>query len=404
MSSAGDRRVVIVGGNIGGLALALGLRRVGIDAVVLERAPGPIDVQGGLHIWTNGTRALARLGVDAEVRAAGEAVERVQFRATDGRLLMDIGVGEYARRWGNGAFFVPRRDLPRVLREAVGDGAVRYKARCVAVAQDAEGATATLEDGTEVRGSVLVGADGGSSVVRTHVGGPKELRSAGYQDWGAVIQFEQKAMPHGEFWTLWGPGLRFGIAHIGAGRMYWAASIPRQESVKEPPRIDDLLQRFRGWAAPVEAAIAATPPDAFFGAAIRDLPPMRRWGNGRVTLLGDAAHATTPNLGRGASEALEDGVVLAARLSRVGDLADRAAVDEALRDYERARMGPTAWVTNMSSQIGRLGRWQNPLAVFARSLYIRAVAAPTAMKMRQDFQSAQPELTPRGVLSPAAHP
>jgi 2-polyprenyl-6-methoxyphenol hydroxylase-like FAD-dependent oxidoreductase len=396
--SEAENRVLIVGGTIGGLALALALRRVGLEAVVLERAPAPPESRGGgLHVWTNGARALRRLGLDTALRSVGEPVKRVQFRTPTDRVLMSVDVGGYARRWGDGSFFVSRADPPRALREALGDGVVRYGVRCVAIEQDAHGVTAVLEDGSLERGAVLVGADGIGSLVREQLGRRAKLRFAGYQDWGAVavVELEHPSLPRGDLWTLWGRGIRVMTAHVGPGRVHWVASINRAPGLPlEPPEIGELCERFADWPHPVRQAVAATPREALYGVEIRDFAPLREWGSGRVTLLGDAAHATTPNLGRGAGEAFADAVVLAARLSSVRELADRAAVDAALRDYERTRRPQTTRVNKISRQIGELGKWESPLGAFARAQYLRAIALPTTRRMKRDFESGLPLLPP----------
>lgn len=125
-----------------------------------------------------------------------------------------------------------------------------------------------------------------------------------------------------------------------------------------------MQELFRGWHDPIPALIAATPPGALFRTDIRDRPPQRHWGRGPITLLGDAAHAMTPNLGQGAGTSIEDGVVLAECLRRL-------PVEAALRRYEAIRQPRTRRFQTLSWRVGRLGQWQNPLACALRDLLYR---------------------------------
>ena len=389
-SSADGADVIVVGGNMGGLAAGIALRKVGLRPIVLERMPSQPHVNGGLHIWTNGSKALAWLGIEDELRAKGAPVDTLEFNDWRGRNLLRAKISEIERKYGgHGAFFIPRVDLPRALLGALGDGTVRWGSNVTSVRDDGKGVTATLDDGTEIRGKVLIGADGIGSLVRRHLFGPIEPRSSGYEDWGAVVNLEHPAAPPGYYPTYWGPGTRLGIANIGHGRLYWAAALQRSPEVRErgeAPLIADILKQFRGWPEPIEQVVAATPQDAFYGAHIKDLKPMKQWGKGRITLMGDAAHATTPNAGRGASEALEDAVVFSRLLAELPDLDDSARVAAALQTYEDQRRKPTASVTKLSWQIGMLGKWKNPVACTVRGVYLRAITPPTVMSMKKDFK------------------
>ena len=384
--------VVIVGGNMAGLAAAIALRKVGLKPIVLERMPSQPHVNGGLHIWTNGSKALDWLGLEGELRAQGSPVETLEFKDWRGSVLLRANVGEIERKHGgHGAFFIPRVDLPRALLGAVTEGDVRWGSTVTAVREDADSVTATLEDGSGVTGSVLLGADGIGSGVRRHLFGQIDPRSAGYEDWGAVVDFEHPKAPPGYYPTYWGRGTRLGIAHIGHGRLYWAAALQRSPEDRAngvAPRIEDMVAQFRDWPEPIKEVLAATPQDAFYGAEIKDLVPLKQWGRGRMTLVGDAAHATTPNLGRGVSEALEDGVVIARLLAELPDFADTGRVAAALQSYENQRRKTTASVTKLSRQIGLLGKWKNPLACTARGVYIRVITPPTVMSMNKDFKKA----------------
>jgi 2-polyprenyl-6-methoxyphenol hydroxylase-like FAD-dependent oxidoreductase len=185
----------------------------------------------------------------------------------------------------------------------------------------------------------------------------------------------------GEGFESWGRGARFGCAHIGGGRVYWFATSNAPEGQKDgPPGSPSgakgrLLGLFRGWHWPVEKLVASTEEGAIRRDDIYDREPLgERWGEGRVTLLGDAAHPTTPNLGQGACLAIEDAVVLARCLDGAGGT---GGIVPALRRYERLRHGRVADIVRRSRVLGRLGQFESPLLRLARDLVLR-VTPPSA--------------------------
>jgi 2-polyprenyl-6-methoxyphenol hydroxylase-like FAD-dependent oxidoreductase len=349
-----EKRVLIVGGGPGGLAAAIALRKVGHDVLVLEQAPRLDPIGSALQIWPHGVRGLRRIGVAEDVLTAAGILERVQFRTWKGRLLMNVEMGQRGREVGEHGITVARGHLHLALLRAVGDDAVRLGAEAVSFEHDAGGVTVTLADGGEESGAALVLADGRESKLRDRLTGPVEHRYVG-QGWGNFVDFDDDTLPVGESWALFGRGDRFGITHISPGKYTWNSLIPEPEAASIGGKAE-AIERFRGWAEPAERLIAATPEQGFYSRVVADFLPLERWGEGRVTLLGDAAHATTPAQGRGVSEALEDAVVLGNTLGPV-DLGDGSGVAEALRAYEARRRPATAKLTKDSWRVMRMGQF-----------------------------------------------
>jgi len=163
----------------------------------------------------------------------------------------------------------------------------------------------------------------------------------------------------GLFRITWGPGSRFAYYHVGGNRLFWFVVLNAREGGREIDK-QKLQKHFRKWPEPAPSIIAATDASAIIRGDQRDLEPSTQWGEGRVTLLGDAAHAMTFNVGQGACQAIEDAVVLGRRLSQDGD------VVSALRAYEEARMDRTADIQKQARKLGSIGRWSNPLLVRLR--------------------------------------
>jgi 2-polyprenyl-6-methoxyphenol hydroxylase-like FAD-dependent oxidoreductase len=227
----------------------------------------------------------------------------------------------------------------------------------------------------EATGDLVIGADGINSVVRAGLLSDGRPRYAGYTAWRAVARIPESLVPAGYCWETWGRGVRFGITRIGQGRVYWWAAKNAPEGGRDSDAKAALLETYRDWASPVPQIIEMTARDAIFRNDIIDRVPVHGWSRGRVTLLGDAAHPTTPNLGQGGCQAIEDGVVLAKKLIGTTD------VGAALRSYEHSRYARAAAVTRASWRFGVAGHWENPLACWVRDT--TASLIPRAVLLRQ---------------------
>jgi 2-polyprenyl-6-methoxyphenol hydroxylase-like FAD-dependent oxidoreductase len=337
------RRVLVVGAGVGGLTAALALRQSGLEVEVFERAsdPGQILVGGGLHLWPNGMRGLQRIGLEALVRGAGETITRLDWLSPDGELLASADVAVTARAVGAPAVGIRRADLLAVLLGAVGEGTVRFGAELVGFTLEDGCVTVSFRDGDTAGGDVLVAADGLQSAARTQVLGETELRAPGIDVYQATLEGDARPLARTLFAETWGPGVRVGHYPVRAGT-FWFAFVRRgaEPSPAASPK-ETLLELTDGWAAPAARLIDETPAAAIGRSEIVGRDPVERWGDGRMTLLGDAAHPMTPFTGQGACQAIEDAVVLAACLRDDPDAAG-------LRRYEARRLPRTSEITRRS--------------------------------------------------------
>lgn len=336
-------RVVIVGAGIGGLAAAVALQRVRVETVILEQAAEIREVGAGVSLWSNAMSALRELGVQDKVMAAGSVVERIVSQTLNGRHLGVDDLSEISRSVGEPSICVRRAALQQILLEELPSSSVRTGMRCIGF----EGPTAVLEDGQRIEGDILVGADGIFSVIRDQLHDKAEPRYAGYTCWRGIYHGEG-VLPDRTSLLALGCGSQFGLWPCGAGHFYWfLTKNSSSRRTKSEPGVQAVAMCAQQ-SSLIREIIAGTAEDSIIQNDIIDRPPLSWWGHGPVTLLGDAAHATTPNLGQGACQALEDAVILADSLHR------RHAAEAALRDYESCRIPRTSSIVRDSWRSGRI--------------------------------------------------
>lgn len=360
-------RVAIAGAGIGGLTLAIALRKMNIDAHVYERAAELRPVGAGLSLMANAMLALRAIGLEESIAAMGEAAQTSVGLRSDGAELSRFPIAEVASEVGASAVLLHRADLHGALLDALGREHVTLGRAATGYRDDA-GASAALrfDDGSEVESELIVGADGLHSAIRRQLtGDASPPQYSGYTSWRGVTDTLCGARP-GQLSETWGRGCRFGIAPVGRGRVYWfaVANAPAGERDEGDPR-PMLLERYGSWHPPLRALIEATAPERIVRTDIADRPVITGWSRGRVALLGDAAHPMTPNLGQGGCQAIEDAVVLS------GALASHERLPDALADYERIRVARANRIVRDARRFGALAAREGAIFQVVRDALIR---------------------------------
>src|SRR6185369_1273723 len=251
-----------------------------------------------------------------------------------------------------------RADLQSALLHSLPEDAIHLGHSLVSYSQHGDKTIATFANGNSVEADVLIGADGIHSDVRAQFINDGEPVNRGYTVWRGIAPTSPSLIPPATAIEIHGRGKRFGIGPVGLGRLGWWATANVSDT-------DDLSTLFAGWYRPVLELIEATPKKSVLKTSALDREPNKTWGSGRMTLLGDAIHPTTPNLGQGGCLAIEDALVLARCLKRY------RATEEALRNYEHLRFKRTAAVAKYSRYYGAMGQWEN---IWARGVRRTALA------------------------------
>lgn len=359
MLSSHKPSIAIVGAGIAGLAAARALADRGHRVRVLEREPELRTEGAGLSLWPNAVRALRELGLADALDGCAHVIAEGATLRPDGTKIAGAPLGRIAAEFGP-LVSVHRGEFLDVLRERVGVPVeLGAEVRC------RDGA---LELGGEpIEADIVIGADGIGSGVREAVAADGKARSAGQSAWRGVAH-TGALTPRGASETF-GLGKRFGLVALAGERTYWFAVLA--DGAAEA----DLAAEFAGWHEPIAAVLAATPEGERSFLELRDLPPLRRWHDDRHVLVGDAAHAMTPNMGQGAAQALLDVVCLR------DALASGEPPAAAFRAYERARKRPAERVVRQSRAMGRVAQTANPLAARLRDAVTGRI--PQSLMARQ---------------------
>jgi 2-polyprenyl-6-methoxyphenol hydroxylase-like FAD-dependent oxidoreductase len=359
-------RIAIIGGGIGGLTAALALRQFGFEPEVFEQAPELLDVGAAIAIWPNAMRVLDRLGVSEKILEQAGEMDEIRWLDQHGRLINRVSIKD--QRFP--AIALHRADLQHTLLTALPQSSIHLGYSLVEHEQRGEKMIATFANGDSIESDFLIGADGIHSDVRLQFLNDGEPIFRGYTVWRGISPTIPSAIPFGAAVELHGRGKRFGLGPVGRGRVGWWATANNANT-------DNLMRLFDGWYRPVLQLIEATPSSSILKTAALDRPANRNWGRGRMTLLGDAIHPTTPNLGQGGCLAMEDAMVLARCFEKYG------ATEEALRKYERARHKRTTTISAYSRFYGSVGQWENVWARGLRRTTLALVPESLARRLMQ---------------------
>lgn len=360
---------VIAGGGIGGLACAVALRRAGLAVTVIEQSPDFEEVGAGLQLSPNATRILREFGVLAALERTAVSPDALEIRdGHSGRLIAGCPYGPATERLGAPFIVAHRADLHRALADAAQalgcTFAMGARLEGVEVSEGAAVAVANRDgEALPVEADILIGADGVRSTVRAQLGGSASPVFAGRLAYRATSPARAAGRPAVRLYL--GPEAHLVTYPVRGGEVVNIVAVVKADRPvmrwSEPGEASAVHAAFAGWADEVRAMLADAPEFRCWG--LYDLEPLPRWGAGRATLLGDAAHAMLPFLAQGAAQAIEDAAVLAAKLR------EAPSPEAALRAYEAARRPRTARIQREARTSGVIYHLAGP-ARLARDAFI----------------------------------
>ncbi|HEX5569139.1 MAG TPA: FAD-dependent monooxygenase [Streptomyces sp.] len=407
-------RAVVIGAGIGGLTAAAALCLRGWAVTVLERAPTLEPVGAGLALAPNAQRALDVIGLGDTVRAMSAWQGEGGLRTPAGRWLARTTLEAAAERFGGPVVIVHRATLIDLLAARLPEGAVHTGAAATVTDPGTAGRPATVrtERGEEHTADLVVAADGIHSATRQALfPGHPAPRYAGFTAWRFIAPAPERPFSAHE---TWGRGSLWGTVPLHDGRVYAyaTATVPAGERAPDDEHAE-LLRRFGDWHHPVPDLLAAVDPAAILrGDVYRTVTALPAYHRGRVALLGDAAHAMTPNLGQGGCQAVEDAVVLAHHAdprsaARAEGGAGARDLDRALAAYTRDRLPRTMEVVRRSDRIGRLTTWTSPPALALRTTVfavLNRIGPRLALRSLDGIADWRPPQPPHAAGTPDTDP
>ncbi len=373
MSSS--KRFAIIGAGIGGLTLAIAMQRKGFDVTIYENASEIKPLGAGLGLAANAMKAFYEIGIGEQIINAGKKLKSLEIRSQNGKVLSCADSEVMAKRLGvTNNFTMHRADLHEVLLRNIIPGSLQLGKGCVDCAEDESGVSLSFSDESTAKADYVIAFDGINSKIRKKLLPATEPRYAGYTCWRAVIDNVPDDFDFENTSETWGKSSRFGIVPLTKNRVYWFACInaPQNDREKKNFTIEDLRNHFKDYHSLIPELLKRTSNDQLIWSDIIDLKPLTQFAFGKVLLAGDAAHATTPNMGQGACMAIEDAIILTNLLSGFGE------VEEVFNTFEQKRIKRTTRIVEESWQVGKLAQMNNSFLIALRNVALQLTPASVA--------------------------
>ncbi len=370
------KKFAIIGGGIGGLTLAVAMQRKGLDVQVYESAPRFKPLGAGLALAANAMMAFNEIGIAEDVIRVGLKIKKAYGCDLKGRTISYMDAEKLTEQYGIvNNFTIHRADLHEVLIRLVKPDTVMNGKSCVDVEPDGNGVRITFSDGSMAAADYLIACDGVHSVVRRKLLPESVPRYAGYTCWRAVVNNLPEGFNFEKVTETWGSGRRFGVVPLSNRRVYWFATLnaKHNDTAMRLANSNEILRYFKNFHDPIPEILKRTQDVQVIWSDIIDVKPIRQFAFGKILLMGDAAHATTPNLGQGACMAIEDAATLANGLVKY-------PAAEAFRKFEMHRIQRTTSIVNQSWNFGRIAQAENPLLIWLRNTAMRHVPQRTIDK------------------------
>ncbi|MCH2021952.1 MAG: FAD-dependent monooxygenase [Saprospiraceae bacterium] len=354
-------KITIIGGGIGGLTTAIALQQKGIEVEIFEAASEFREVGAGITLAINSMQIYKRMGMLEKIQSHGNKLDGFQITDNKLNILSYVDISDLEKKYKVGNVAIHRAKLQEVLLNELQACPIHLGKKLIKLHQKDGNVHLEFEDGTFHQTKVLIGADGIHSAVRRSIFPNSKERHAKQICWRGITDFDLGEGYHYIAREAWGIGRRIGIVPIAPGKVYWYACLSYKHSAKEidNERLSDLFSRFHPLASDI---ISSTKKENIITAELGDLELIPEWHKGNVCLLGDAAHATTPNMGQGANQAIESAWILSECLKGEND------IKKAYAQYQKIRQPKATMVVKKSWGIGKIAHMSNPLLAKIRNL------------------------------------
>ncbi len=328
--------VVIIGAGMGGLTTGIALKKFGHQVRIFEQTEKILPVGAAISLWSNGVKCLNYLGLTDKIAKLGGQMDDLAYvDGLTGDVMTQFSLRPLIEEVGQRPYPVARADLQNMLMDEFGRDQIYLGKKMVSLEDKTDFVEVHFADGSSTQADLLIGADGTHSMTRTYVLGQQvQRRYAGYVNWNGLVEISEDLAPAQQWTTYVGEGKRASLMPVADGKFYFFLDVPLPAGLEnnrhEYKKL--LKQYFVDWCQPVQQLIERLDPQKTNRVEIHDIEPFTQFYKGRVVILGDAAHSTTPDIGQGGCQAMEDAIYLARSLQ-----INTLGLEDALRRYQNKR-------------------------------------------------------------------
>lgn len=339
--------ISIIGAGIGGLTLGNVLKQLQYDFTIYESAPEIKPVGAGIMMAVNAMQVFDRLGLKEKIEKAGNTIHRIVITDESLKTISQTEIKELEAQYNSCNVAIHRAELQKILAENLNPESIQLNHSLQKI-QKEENYILDFNNGNRIESTVIFGADGIKSPIRNQILKTGTIRSSGQKCWRGLVNFDLPEKHHQEAFEMWGKGKRFGFVKISDKKVYWYACV-NEKSFEKHLKIAEI---FKDFDALVLKIIEATSLENIICNIISDLAPIPRWYTENLCLIGDAAHATTPNMGQGACQAIEDAYIIGKLLENNKDF------NTVFEEFQRIRRKKVDYIVNTSRTIGKISQWE----------------------------------------------
>lgn len=339
--------ISIIGAGIGGLTLGNVLKQHQYDFTIYESAPEIKPVGAGIMMAVNAMQVFDRLGLKEKIENAGNKVHRIVIANESLQTISKTEILELETQYNSCNVAIHRAELQKILAENLNPNSVQLNHSLQKIRKE-ENYILDFENGKQIESTIVFGADGIKSPIRNQILKTGIIRNSGQKCWRGVLDFDLPEKYHQEAFEMWGKGKRFGFVKISDRKVYWYACI----NEKSFGRYLEIAEIFNDFDPLVLQLIEATANEDIICNTISDLAPIPQWYSDNLCLIGDAAHATTPNMGQGACQAIEDAYIIGKLLESHQDF------NAIFKKFQSTRRKKVDYIVNTSCTIGKVSQWE----------------------------------------------
>ncbi|WP_353145911.1 FAD-dependent monooxygenase [Chryseobacterium sp.] len=364
--------ISIIGAGIGGLTLGNVLQQHGYDFTIYESAPEIKPVGAGIMMAINAMQVFDWLGLKEKIENAGNKIHRITIANESLQPVSETEILALEYQYQSCNVAIHRAELQKILAENIGQEPVKLNYSLQQIEKE-ENYILHFENRSPIESKIVFGADGIKSQVRNQILKTGTIRSAGQKCWRGLTDFELPEKYHQEAFEMWGKGKRFGFVKISNQKVYWYACI-NEKSFSHYTLITDIFKEFDPLVLNI---IESTAEENIICNEITDLSPLPKWYSDNLCLIGDAAHATTPNMGQGACQAIEDAYIIGRLLEKSQDF------NAIFEEFQKIRRKKVDYIVNTSRSIGQFSQWErgSQLRNFLMSLIPESIQQKMAEKI-----------------------